>query len=147
MASDGTLIRTDTALAAADQADIYWAITHSTGQILHLGRTRRIATLPQTIALYARDKGCSFPGCDTPAGMVRTTPHPSWAEGGLTDLNNLTLLCAYHHHNFLSQGLGMPNQRSRRSRMDTALVDRPRNPDDQRADPRRHGSHRTPTTR
>ena len=64
--SDGTLIKTDTALAAADQADIYWAFRNSTGQVLHLGRTRRIASRPQTIALYARDQGCSFPGCDTP---------------------------------------------------------------------------------
>ena len=71
LTTDGTLISTDTALAAADQADIYWAITHSTGQILHLGRTRRIASRAQTIALYARDRGCSFPGCDTP---------PEWCE-------------------------------------------------------------------
>ena len=104
LACDGTLIKTDTALAAADQADIYWAIKHSTGQILHLGRTRRIATLPQTIALYARDKGCSFPGCDIPPEWCQRHHILSWADGGLTDLNNLTLLCAYHHHNFLSQG-------------------------------------------
>ena len=104
LTSDGTLIRTDTALAAADQADIYWAITHSTGQILHLGRTRRIATLPQTIALYARDKGCSFPGCDIPPEWCERHHILSWAEGGLTDLNNLTLLCRYHHHNFLAKG-------------------------------------------
>ena len=25
----------------------------------------------------------------------------AWADGGLTDLDNLTLLCRYHHHNFL----------------------------------------------
>jgi hypothetical protein len=50
VASDGTLLKTDTALAAADQADLYWAITHSTGQVLHLGRTNRIATRAQTIA-------------------------------------------------------------------------------------------------
>ena len=103
LSSDGTLIRTDTALAAADQADIYWAITHSTGQILHLGRSRRIASLPQTIALYARDKGCSFPGCDTPPGMVRRHPscpgmraaRPTWTPHPA---------CSYHHHNFLAKG-------------------------------------------
>ena len=27
-----------------------------------------------------------------------------WIDGGLTNLNNLTLLCAYHHHNFLARG-------------------------------------------
>ncbi len=104
VASDGTLIKTETALAAADQADIYWAIKHSTGQILHLGRSRRIATLPQTIALYARDRGCSFPGCDTPPEWCQRHHIRSWSEGGFTDLDNLTLLCPYHHHNFLAKG-------------------------------------------
>ena len=102
--SDGTLIKTQTAIAAADQADIYWAIKDSTGQILNLGRTRRIASLPQTIALYARDKGCSFPGCDIPPEWCERHHIRSWAEGGPTDLDNLTLLCSYHHHNFLSKG-------------------------------------------
>jgi hypothetical protein len=27
-----------------------------------------------------------------------------WIQGGLTDLNNLTLLCRYHHHNFATRG-------------------------------------------
>ena len=27
-----------------------------------------------------------------------------WLNGGLTNLNNLTLVCAYHHHNFLARG-------------------------------------------
>jgi hypothetical protein len=27
-----------------------------------------------------------------------------WIDGGATDLNNLTLLCRYHHHNFASKG-------------------------------------------
>jgi hypothetical protein len=102
--SDGTLIKTETALAAADQADIYWAFTESTGQILHLGRTKRIASRAQTVALYARDKGCSFPGCDTPPEWCERHHILAWAEGGTTDLDNLTLLCAYHHHNFLAKG-------------------------------------------
>ena len=102
--SDGTLIKTETALAAADQADIYWAVTESTGQILHLGRTKRIASRAQTIALYARDRGCSFPGCDTPPEWCERHHILAWADGGTTDLDNLTLLCAYHHHNFLAKG-------------------------------------------
>ena len=27
-----------------------------------------------------------------------------WIDGGLTNLNNLTLVCAHHHHNFLARG-------------------------------------------
>ena len=123
--SDGTLIKTDTALAAADQADIYWAIKDSAGQILHLGRTRRIATLPQTIALYARDRGCSFPGCDIPPEWCERHHILSWTDGGLTDLNNLTLLCSYHHHNFLTKGWECRTNAPRPARMAPTLVDRP----------------------
>ena len=79
---DGTLIKTGTALAAADQADIYWAIKHSTGQILHLGRTRRIASLPQTIALYARDRDAPSPAATSPRnGASGTTSCPGSRAG------------------------------------------------------------------
>ena len=74
------------------------------GVPLQLGRSRRIATLGQTAALIARDKGCSFPGCDTPPEWCERHHVISWSEGGLTDLHNLTLLCRYHHHNFLAKG-------------------------------------------
>ena len=144
--SDGTLIKTDTALAAADQADIYWVFAERTGQILHLGRTRRIASRAQTIALYARDLGCSFPGCDTPPDWCERHHILAWSEGGKTDLDNLTLLCSYHHHNFLAKGwnagwvnTGCP--------VAATLVDRPQaHPVDQRADPRGNCRRRTPTT-
>ena len=60
----------------ADQADIYIAaILTSNGEPLRLGRTRRIASRSQTIALIARDVGCSFPGCDTAPEWCRTAPH------------------------------------------------------------------------
>ena len=72
LTSDGTLIRTDTALAAADQADIYWAINHSTGQILHLGRTRRIATLPK-------------PSPSTPATSAAPSPAATLRRNGAND--------------------------------------------------------------
>ena len=125
LSTDGTLIRTDTALAAADQADIYWAFTHSTGQILHLGRSRRIATRSQTLALHVRDKGCSFPGCDTPPEWAERHHIVPWSEGGKTDLDNLTLLCSYHHHNFLAKGWEMPDESAWAAGVAAALVDRP----------------------
>ena len=102
--SDGTLISTEKALELADQAEIYWTAVSSKGVPLWLGRSRRIANLGQTAALIARDKGCSFPGCDTAPEWTERHHVIPWSEGGLTDLNNLTLLCGYHHHNFLSKG-------------------------------------------
>jgi hypothetical protein len=104
VASDGTLIPVGKALALAGQAEVYWAAVTSAGVPLRLGRERRIATLGQTAALIARDKGCSFPGCDTAPEWCERHHVVPWSEGGATDLENLTLLCRYHHHNFLSRG-------------------------------------------
>jgi hypothetical protein len=104
VASDGTLIRTETAARLADQADIYIAVVTNKGVPLNLGRMRRIATLGQTAALIARDKGCSFPGCHTPPEWCERHHIVPWLEGGETNLDNLTLLCRYHHHNFATRG-------------------------------------------
>jgi len=89
---------------ARDQADVYPTVMSSTGVVLQLGRTRRLASRGQTMALIARDGGCSFPGCDRPPEWCERHHVLDWARGGRTDLGNLTLLCAYHHHNFASRG-------------------------------------------
>jgi hypothetical protein len=101
---DGTLISTGQALVLADQAEVYVAAVTAAGVPLRLGRMRRIASAGQTAALIARDRGCSFPGCDTAPEWCERHHVVSWAEGGATDLDNLTLLCRYHHSNFLRRG-------------------------------------------
>ena len=122
MATDGTLIRTGTALQMADQADLYFVAVDAKGVALNLGRTRRIASLGQTAALIARDDGCSFPGCDAAPEWCERHHIVPWSEGGVTDLDNLTLLCRYHHHNFAVRGWtcrmnddGLPEWRPPRS--------------------------------
>ena len=87
----------------ADQAEVYWAAVTSSGVPLRLGRTRRIASAGQTAALIARDRGCSFPGCDIAPEWCERHHVVAWADGGETNLENLTLLC-YRHHNFLTRG-------------------------------------------
>ena len=77
---------------------------NASGAVLDLGRSRRIATHHQTLALTARDGGCSFPGCDRAAQWCERHHIKEWVDGGATDLDNLTLLCRYHHHNFATRG-------------------------------------------
>ena len=114
--SDGTLIRTEQVRDLTDQAEVYYAFLDRNGVPLNLGRTRRIATRGQSAALIARDAGCSFPGCDrAPEWSERHHVIP-WIEGGPTDLNNLTLLCVYHHHNFHYPRLDLPDQPRRNTR-------------------------------
>ena len=102
--SDGTVLSADTVAGIAAEADVYPTVIGSTGVVLQVGRTRRLATPGQTVALIARDGGCSFPGCDRPPEWCERHHILEWAQGGRTDLDNLTLLCAYHHHNFAARG-------------------------------------------
>jgi hypothetical protein len=102
--SDGTLIPTEHVLAMANQADILPTIMSKTGNVLNQGRSRRVATANQTLALIARDRGCSFPGCTYPPEWCERHHIVEWVNGGTTNLRNLTLLCRYHHHNFATKG-------------------------------------------
>jgi Domain of unknown function (DUF222)/HNH endonuclease len=102
--SDGTLIPVPEVLKIANEAEIIPAVMNRAGAPLDLGRTRRIASGAQTHALIARDHGCSFPGCDRAPEWCERHHIIEWVDGGTTDLDNLTFLCRYHHHNFASRG-------------------------------------------
>ncbi len=101
---DGTLISAARVLELADNADIIPTVLNASGAVVALGRSRRIASRSQTLALYARDSGCSFPGCAHPPQYCERHHVVAWIDGGNTDLDNLTLLCRYHHHNFAARG-------------------------------------------
>jgi hypothetical protein len=64
--ADGSQLTPDQLLRIADEAEIWPTIINSHGVPLALGRTRRLASPGQTMALIARDAGCSFPGCTHP---------------------------------------------------------------------------------
>ncbi|BCN63221.1 HNH endonuclease [Prescottella equi] len=64
---------------------------------LNLGRSSRTVSKKQRRALIARDHGCAFPGCGTPPAHCEGHHVKHWADGGPTDLDNLVLLCRYHH--------------------------------------------------
>jgi hypothetical protein len=78
-------------------------ILSGSGEPLDLGRSRRLFTSSQRVALANRDGGCRWPGCDRP---------PSWCEAhhinpfkrsrpghenGRTNLDEGLLLCRRHH--------------------------------------------------
>lgn len=48
--------------------------------------------------LVLRDRGCAFPGCARPASACDSHHIRSWiTQGGLTEMDNLVLLCPKHH--------------------------------------------------
>ncbi|QGU05219.1 HNH endonuclease signature motif containing protein [Corynebacterium comes] len=67
------------------------------GQPLALGRGHRTASMFQKIALFAAQGVCGCPDCTTAA--IHNDAHhlTPWTKGGVTDLNNLTLVCPPHH--------------------------------------------------
>jgi len=64
---------------------------------LDLGRSARYANRPQRRALTVRDGGCAFPGCDRPHRFCDAHHVIWWEHGGRTDVDNLVLLCRFHH--------------------------------------------------
>jgi hypothetical protein len=48
-------------------------------------------------AAAVRDRGCRFPGCDQPPAACQPHHIIPRAHGGPTSLDNLLLLCAFHH--------------------------------------------------
>ncbi len=73
-----------------------------TGAPLDIGRKQRTVPTHMKRALWARDRGCAFPGCDR-KHYVDAHHIEHWADGGATSLDNLTLLCS-HHHRLLHEG-------------------------------------------
>jgi len=68
----------------------------SQGQPLDVGRTKRLVTPALLAALWARDKGCTYPSCGRPPQWADAHHVTHWADGGTTCLLNLALLCGYH---------------------------------------------------
>ena len=94
--ADGSQLSSDQLLRIADEAEIWPTIINRDGIPLALGRTQRLASRGQTMALIARDAGCSFPGCTHPPSYCDRHHIVDWILGGPTDLDNLTLLRLSH---------------------------------------------------
>ncbi len=66
------------------------------GQVIGSGRTTRLISRTLRRALEHRDRTCAIPGCGATRGLhAHHIQH--WEDGGLTELDNLVLLCPYHH--------------------------------------------------
>ncbi len=80
-------------------SDANWRriVLDANGDVLDLGRTRRLANPAQRRALDIRDGGCVFPGCDSPPSWCDAHHLTRWDDNGNTDLRNLVLLCRHHH--------------------------------------------------
>jgi hypothetical protein len=66
------------------------------GEPLSVGRKQRTVPIAIKRALWARDGGCAFPGCNH-TRFIAAHHVRHWSRGGETSLANTMLLCSAHH--------------------------------------------------
>jgi hypothetical protein len=93
----GEPVPADTARRLACDARIIPAVLGAASEPLDIGRESRVVPQGLRRALELRDRGCRFPGCDVQAGWCEAHHVVHWASGGPTTVDNLVLLCPYHH--------------------------------------------------
>ncbi len=123
LACDGSLVR---------------VVENARGEPLDVGRKMRTVSTAIRRALWARDRGCAFPGC-TNTRFVDAHHVRHWIDGGETSVENTLLLCS-HHPALVHEG----GFRIRRDADGEIFFERPDGrvipkggyePDDARADP------------
>ncbi|MGA8204271.1 MAG: DUF222 domain-containing protein [Woeseiaceae bacterium] len=73
------------------------------GEPLNVGRKTRVVPTAIRRALWARDRGCTFPACHRKR-FVDAHHVQHWAAGGETSLANMLLLCDRHHRMVHEEG-------------------------------------------
>lgn len=92
---DGTQLTPDTARRLTCDCPLVPMILKPDGTPIDVGRRTRVVPAALSRALLLRDRRCTYPGCDSRAADAHHIQH--WAQGGETNLDNLTLLCERHH--------------------------------------------------
>jgi Domain of unknown function (DUF222) len=92
----GTILPMNDVIRLASHARHYLAIFDK-GKAIALYHTKRLASPGQRIVLYAKDRGCTRPGCDVPGYWSEVHHVEDWATTHCTDVNTLTLACGSDH--------------------------------------------------
>ena len=100
----GALIPASEAARWANDTDKVTVVHDDSGAIVGHTDKRRIFSRNQRLAMIARDRGCSFPGCDRPPQWTQAHHIVEYQAGGPTTIDNGTLLCGHHHRNFHQLG-------------------------------------------
>ena len=86
----------------------------ATGKALALYRAKRVASPAQRIMLIARDGGCTKPCCTVGAyGCQAHHATKDWANGGNTNVDDMTLACGPDNRDVDDTGWTDPHQRPR----------------------------------
>ena len=93
---DGPVIHPETARRLLCNARVQTVLEDRDGNVAGLGRLSREPSAWMIRQVRYRDRECRFPGCGT---RRFTEAHHIvwWRHGGRTDLDNLLLICSFHH--------------------------------------------------
>jgi hypothetical protein len=93
---DGTILHPEVARRLACSARVQVVVEDEWGEAVAVTRARREPPAWMVRQLRYRDRGCVFPGCGTRRFTVAHHLRP-WSVGGPTSLENLALVCTFHH--------------------------------------------------
>ena len=92
----GALLPMSDVIRLARHAHHYLAIFDK-GSAIVLYHTKRLASPGQRIVLYAKDRGCSAPGCEVPGYLCEVHHIDDYATCQTTSMDNLAFACGPRH--------------------------------------------------
>ncbi|WP_062299928.1 HNH endonuclease [Demequina maris] len=110
----------------AANAFVIPAVLGGQGELLDLGRKRRLFTRAQRLAIGERDGGCAF--CGAPPAWAEVHHIRWWSHGGTTGIENGVLLCSHCHHVIHDEGWDIRATATEIWFIPPAHVDRERRP-------------------
>ena len=81
----------------ACDANIVPIVLGTKSEPIDIGESKRLADKRLRRALAIRDRGCAVPGCGRTPNQCHAHHIHHWADGGRTTLNNMVLVCQFHH--------------------------------------------------
>ena len=92
----GPVLHPETAKRLLCEARVQTVVEDPSGTPMRLGRMTRQPSAAMLRQLRYRDGGCTFPGCGSQR-FAKAHHIDWWRDGGRTDLENLVLVCSFHH--------------------------------------------------
>lgn len=102
--TDGTAVPVATVRQLLCEADVLPVVLSGRGEVLDVGRGRRLATRAQREALRATYTTCVEPGCGVSFDECDVHHLVPWQAAGETDLANLAPVCTAGHHRLHEEG-------------------------------------------
>jgi len=96
MIEDGPVIGGSTLHRLLCNARVQAVVEHPDGTVHGVGRPAREPAAWMMRQLRHRDGCCRFPGCDS-RRFTQAHHIKWWSRGGTTELDNLVLICSFHH--------------------------------------------------